>query len=150
MTFIVCLRAVMLCTGTWWGKSLSRIEKRIQSEKTLYILLTKRRLNLKLLKKNPFEPHSLINYRKSTDDCCFLLAKSDFCVPLIPCHNLHPAGFSLSLSLSLSLLHTHTQALLSLTLSIVPSILSGQARPSAFRIYSFTACREKAREQKRG
>lgn len=53
--------------------------------------------------KNPFEPGSLINYRKSTDDCCFLLAKSDFSVSLIPCHNLHPVYLSRSPSVSLSL-----------------------------------------------
>lgn len=51
-------------------------------------------------KKNPVEAESLINYRKSTDDCCFLLAKSDFSVSLIPCHNLHPVSLSLSLFLS--------------------------------------------------
>lgn len=76
----------------WWGNH--------------HILLTNRRLHLKdffFLLKNPVEPWSLINYRKSTDDCCFLLAKSDFSVSLIPCHNLHPVYLSRSPSLSLCL-----------------------------------------------
>lgn len=99
---------------------------------THHISLTNWRLHLKdfFFPKNPVEPWSLINYRKSTDDCCFLLAKSDFSVSLIPCHNLHPVYLSLASSppsLSLFLCACMRVCVCLCVWMTVHPILSGQA-----------------------